>query len=63
MKSAVVVGGRVVVVTVAVALGYGRSNVGRVGKGIYTEPVEHKDQTLDDAEVFYAIVGNLKPID
>ncbi len=30
-----------------------------VGKGIYTEPVEHKDQTLDDAEIFYAIVGNL----
>lgn len=30
-----------------------------VGKGIYTEPVEHKDQTLDDAEIYYAIVGNL----
>ncbi|MBX3177128.1 MAG: DNA repair ATPase [Candidatus Hydrogenedentes bacterium] len=29
------------------------------GLGIYQEPVEDKDQTLDDAEFFYAIVGNL----
>ena len=29
------------------------------GKGIYSEPVEHKDQTLDDAETFYASIGNL----
>ncbi|HET6408432.1 MAG TPA: DNA repair ATPase, partial [Chthoniobacteraceae bacterium] len=29
------------------------------GEGIYTEPVEQRDQTLDDAEIFYAIVGNL----
>jgi hypothetical protein len=29
------------------------------GEGIYTESVEHRDQTLDDAEVFYASVGNL----
>ncbi len=29
------------------------------GRGIYNEPVENKDQTLDDAEVHYAIVGNL----
>jgi hypothetical protein len=29
------------------------------GRGIYSEPVENKDQTLDDAEVHYAIVGNL----
>ncbi len=29
------------------------------GKGIYNEPVDYADQTLDDAEVFYAIVGNL----
>jgi len=29
------------------------------GKGIYSEKVEHKDQTLDDAEVRYAISGNL----
>jgi hypothetical protein len=29
------------------------------GRGIYSEPVDNKDQTLDDAEVHYAIVGNL----
>ena len=29
------------------------------GKGIYNEPVENADQTLDDAEVYYAIVENL----
>lgn len=29
------------------------------GEGIYFEPVENKDQKLDDAEISYAIVGNL----
>ena len=29
------------------------------GHGIYAEPVEHADQTLDDGEIYYAIVGNL----
>lgn len=29
------------------------------GEGIHSEPVDNADQTLDDAEVFYAIVGNL----
>lgn len=29
------------------------------GRGIYHEPVENKDQTLDDAEIHYAVVGNL----
>ena len=29
------------------------------GEGIYAEPVENSDQTLDDAEIHYAIVGNL----
>lgn len=29
------------------------------GEGIYAEPVDNKDQTLDDAEVYYASVGNL----
>lgn len=29
------------------------------GLGIYREPVDDPDQTLDDAEVFYASVGNL----
>jgi len=32
------------------------------GEGIYSEPVEDKDQTLDDAEVHYAIIGNLVAI-
>lgn len=30
-----------------------------IGRGIYSEPVDNRDQTLDDAEVHYAIVGNL----
>lgn len=29
------------------------------GSGIYSEPVDDRDQTLDDGEIFYAIVGNL----
>lgn len=29
------------------------------GRGIYSEPVDNKDQTLDDAEIHFAIVGNL----
>ncbi|MGB1296279.1 MAG: DNA repair ATPase, partial [Flavobacteriales bacterium] len=29
------------------------------GKGIYDEPVEFADQTLDDAEFYYADLGNL----
>ena len=29
------------------------------GQGIYSEPVSESDQTLDDAEIFYAIVGSL----
>ena len=29
------------------------------GSGIYAEPVENIDQTLDDAEVHYCILGNL----
>jgi len=29
------------------------------GAGIYAEPVAHRDQTLDDAEIFYAILGHL----
>jgi hypothetical protein len=29
------------------------------GQGIHSEPVEQADQTLDDAEIFYAIVGSL----
>ncbi len=29
------------------------------GQGIYREPVDDPDQTLDDAEVFYSVVGNI----
>jgi ATPase involved in DNA repair len=29
------------------------------GAGIYSEPVEDPDQTLDDAEIYYAVVGNI----
>jgi len=29
------------------------------GQGIYAEDVTHQDQTLDDAEIFYACVGSL----
>ena len=29
------------------------------GRGIYRESVSHPDQTLDDAEVFYSVIGNL----
>nr|WP_236612964.1 DNA repair ATPase [Cesiribacter andamanensis] len=29
------------------------------GLGIYTEPVDNPDQTLDDADIQYAIIGNL----
>jgi len=29
------------------------------GEGIYAEDVSHRDQTLDDAEIHYAIVGSL----
>lgn len=29
------------------------------GSGIYAEPVDNPDQTLDDAEISYSIIGNL----
>ena len=29
------------------------------GEGIYAEPVDNADQKLDDAEIYYAVVGNL----
>lgn len=29
------------------------------GEGIYSEEVRERDQTLDDAEIYYAVVGNL----
>ncbi|MGF1451642.1 MAG: DNA repair ATPase [Opitutales bacterium] len=29
------------------------------GEGIYSEPVSYADQTLDDADIYYAVVGSL----
>ena len=29
------------------------------GQGIYAEPVDDSDQTLSDAEIYYAIIGNI----
>ncbi|MBN1125244.1 MAG: DNA repair ATPase, partial [Sedimentisphaerales bacterium] len=29
------------------------------GEGIYSEPVDDPDQTLNDAEIYYAIIGNV----
>ncbi len=29
------------------------------GSGIYAEPVDNADQTLDDAEIYYCVLGNL----
>ncbi|MEO1099751.1 MAG: DNA repair ATPase, partial [Bacteroidota bacterium] len=29
------------------------------GRGIYSEPVDHKDQTMEDSDIYYAIVGNV----
>ncbi|MGE4003797.1 MAG: DNA repair ATPase, partial [Planctomycetaceae bacterium] len=29
------------------------------GRGLYSEPVDNADQTLDDAEIYYAVIGNL----
>ncbi|WP_317173500.1 DNA repair ATPase [Hymenobacter montanus] len=29
------------------------------GRGIYAEPVLDKDQTLDDSEIYYAVIGNI----
>lgn len=29
------------------------------GAGIYSEPVDNSDQVLDDADIFYAVIGNI----
>ena len=29
------------------------------GEGIYREDVENQDQTLDDAEIYFALIGNI----
>lgn len=50
---------RVFVETVGGDLTVKVENNTATGRGIYSEPVDNADQTLDDAEVHYAIVGNL----
>jgi MoxR-like ATPase len=50
---------RVFVETVGGDLTIKIENNTETGKGIYAEPVDNPDQTLSDAEVYYAIVGNV----
>lgn len=50
---------RVFVETVGGDLTVKVENNTETGRGIYSELVDNKDQTLDDAEIHYAIVGNL----
>lgn len=50
---------RVFVETVGGDLSIKIENNTESGEGIYVEPVDNADQTLDDAEIHYAIVGNL----
>lgn len=50
---------RVFVETVGGDLTVKVENNTETGEGIYNEPVDHADQTLDDAEIYYASLGNL----
>ncbi len=50
---------RVFVETVAGDLTIKIENNTDSGEGIYSEDVENLDQTLDDAEIYYALVGNI----
>jgi MoxR-like ATPase len=50
---------RVFVETVGGDLTIKIENNTETGKGIYSEPVDNPDQTLSDAEVYYAAVGNV----
>ena len=50
---------RVFVETVGGDLTVKVENNTETGEGIYAEPVDHADQTLDDAEIEYALVGNI----
>ena len=50
---------RVFVETVGGDLTIKVENNTETGEGIYAEPVDNPDQQLDDAEIHYAIVGNL----
>jgi hypothetical protein len=50
---------RVFVETVGGDLTIKVENNTETGEGIYSEDVQHADQTLDDAEIYYASVGNI----
>lgn len=50
---------RVFVETVGGDLTIKVENNTETGEGIYAEPVDDPDQTLDDAEIYYAIIGNV----
>lgn len=50
---------RVFVETVGGDLTIKVENNTETGEGIYAEPVDSADQTLDDAEIYYASLGNL----
>jgi hypothetical protein len=50
---------RVFVETVGGDLTIKVENNTETGAGIYAEPVDHADQTLDDAEIYYSSLGNL----
>ena len=50
---------RVFVETVGGDLTVKIENNTKSGEGIYAEPVDDPDQILDDAEIYYAIVGNI----
>ena len=50
---------RVFVETVGGDLTIKVENNTATGEGIYSEPVDDPDQTLDDAEIYYAVVGHI----
>ncbi len=50
---------RVFVETVGGDLTIKIENNTKSGAGIYAEDVDNKDQTLDDGEIYYSIIGNL----
>lgn len=50
---------RVFVETVGGDLTIKIENNTETGKGIYSEPVDNADQTLNDAEIYYAVIGNV----
>src|SRR5690606_16043140 len=50
---------RVFVETVGGDLAIKVENNTDAGQGIYSEPVDDADQTLDDAEIYYALIGNI----